>query len=176
MLTWTKIVYPTDFSSAAEAAFDAAQRLARDSKSLLLIVHVVEPVPAATPGTVAAATPGTVAPPLTVGETNLSDTQQHVIDEAREELQKVVPTDPAIRFEHRLIECLASDGILNVAKQEHADLIIMGTHGRTGLKRLLLGSVVEKVVRHAGCPVLTMWQSTSSFRDDGENQATCDEA
>ena len=148
MLTWNKIIYPTDFSSAAEAAFDTAQRLARDSESLLLIVHVVEPV--------VAATPGTVAPPVTLGGTDLSDTQQHAIDEAREELQKVVPNDPAIRFEHRLIEGLASDGILNLVDEEQADLIIMGTHGRTGLKRLLMGSVAEKIVRHASCPVLTL--------------------
>ncbi len=148
MLTWNKIIYPTDFSSAAEAAFDTAQRLARDSDSLLLIVHVVEPV--------VAATPGTVAPPVTLGGTDLSDIQQQAIDEAREELQKVVPNDPAIRFEHRLIEGLASDGILNLVDEEQADLIIMGTHGRTGLKRLLMGSVAEKIVRHASCPVLTL--------------------
>lgn len=148
MLTWNKIIYPTDFSSAAEAAFDTAQRLARDSESLLLIVHVVEPV--------VAATPGTVAPPVTLGGTDLSDTQQQAIDEAREELQKVVPSDPAIRFEHRLIDGLASDGILNLVDEEQADLIIMGTHGRTGLKRLLMGSIAEKIVRHASCPVLTL--------------------
>ncbi len=128
--------------------FDTAQRLARDSDSLLLIVHVVEPV--------AAATPGTVAPPVTLGGTDLSQSQREAIEQARERLQEVVPTDPAIRFEHRVIEGPASDGILDLAKQEQADLIVMGTHGRTGVKRLLMGSVAEKIVRHAHCPVLTM--------------------
>lgn len=149
MTTWRKIIYPTDFSLAAAAVFDMAQRLARDSDSLLLIVHVVEPV--------AAATPGTVAPPVTLGGTNLSDTQQQqAMDEAHEELRKIVPNDPSIRFEHRLIEGLASEAILSLVEEEQADLIIMGTHGRTGLKRLLMGSVAEKIVRYASCPVLTL--------------------
>jgi universal stress protein A len=162
MTTWNKILYPTDFSKAAEVVFDTAQRLARDGDSLLLIVHVVEPV--------VAATPGTVAPPVTIGGTDLSETQQKAIEEAREELQKVVPTDPAIRFEHRVIEGLASDGILELAEQEQVDVIIMGTHGRTGLKRLLMGSVAEKVVRHAHCPVLTLQDSTPSSENSGESE------
>ncbi len=148
MSQWNRIIYPTDFSSAAEVVFDTAQRLARDSDSLLLIVHVVEPV--------AAATPGTVAPPVTLGGTDLSQSQREAIEQAREELRKVVPADPAIRFEHRVTEGPASDGILDLAKQEQADVIVMGTHGRTGVKRLLMGSVAEKIVRHAQCPVLTM--------------------
>lgn len=163
MTTWNKIIYPTDFSPAAEAVFDTAQRLARDSDSLLMIVHVVEPV--------VAATPGTVAPPVTIGGTDLSETQQKAIEEAREELQKVVPTDSAIRFEHRVIEGLASDGILNLAELEQPDLIIMATHGRTGLKRLLMGSVAEKVVRHARCPVLTLKTSKSSSENSDQSEA-----
>ncbi len=149
MTTWNKIIYPTDFSMAAETVFDTAQRLARDSDSLLLIVHVVEPV--------VATTPGTVAPPVTLGGTDLSATQQQqALDEAREQLGKVVPADPSIRFEHRLIEGFASEGILHLTEHEQADLIIMGTHGRTGVERLLMGSVAEKIVRHASCPVLTL--------------------
>ncbi|TVS19606.1 MAG: universal stress protein [Planctomycetaceae bacterium] len=163
MNKWNKIIYPTDFSSAAEAVFDTAQRLARDSDALLLIVHVVEPV--------VAATPGTVAPPVTIGGTDLSETQQKAVTEARKELHKVVPTDPVIRFEHRVIEGLASDGILNLAELEQPDLIVMGTHGRTGLKRLLMGSVAEKIVRHARCPVLTLKASKSSSENSGESEA-----
>lgn len=163
MLTWNKIVYPTDFSSAAEAALDTAQRLACDSNSLLLIAHVVEPVPAAIPGT--------VAPPVTIGGTDLSDPQQRAIKEAREKLTTIVPGDPSIRFEHRLLEGRASDAILQLAEEEQADLIVMGTHGQTGMKRLLMGSVAEKVARHASCPVLTLRQSMSWFQDPGENEA-----
>jgi universal stress protein A len=159
MLACDKILYPTDFSSAAVAAFDAAQRLARDSDSLLLIVHVVEPV--------APPMPGTVSPPVTLAGTDLSYPQERAIDEAHERIRKVIPEDPAIRFEHRVLEGVASDGILKLVEEEQADLIVMGTHGRTGVKRLLMGSVVEKVVRRAPCPVLTLRQSASAFRDSG---------
>ena len=157
MIMLNKIVYPTDFSTAAEVAFDTAQRLARDSQALLLIVHVVDPASAPTVG---------MAPsPMAMGGVALAEDLRNTMDQARDELERVVPGDPGIRFEHRLIEGAPGDQIPNLAEAEQADLIVMGTHGRSGLKRLLMGSVAETVVRRTHCPVLTLRQSASTFQD-----------
>jgi universal stress protein A len=165
MLTRNKIVYPTDFSTAAEVAFDTAQRLARDSQAVLLIVHVVDPATTPTAGPTA----GMVPTPVAMGGVPLSETQRKALDKAGDELEKVVPSDPSIHFEHRLIEGDPGDQIPKLAEEEQADLIVMGTHGRSGLKRLLMGSVAESVVRRAKCPVLTLRQSASTFQDSDQS-------
>jgi nucleotide-binding universal stress UspA family protein len=71
-------------------------------------------------------------------------------------LREIEAPDKNVRVEHRLEEGDASKVILEVAQEIHAGLIVMGTHGRTGLARLLVGSVAEKVLRSAPCPVLTV--------------------
>jgi nucleotide-binding universal stress UspA family protein len=68
----------------------------------------------------------------------------------------VQPSDPAVKIEHRLAEGDPAREILRVARETGCDLIVMGTHGWTGLGRLLMGSVAEQVVRKATCPVLTV--------------------
>ncbi len=161
MITLNKILCPTDFSTAAEVAFDTAQRLARDGEALLLIVHVVDP--ASTPTAGAAPTPGAM------GSVPSSEDQRVAMEQGRKELEKVVPADPNIRFDHRLRHGVPADEISELAEAEQADLIVMGTHGRSGLKRLLMGSVAETVVRRAPCPVLTLRQSASTFEDIDES-------
>jgi universal stress protein A len=86
-------------------------------------------------------------------------------DDLRRMLQAVVPTDPNVPCEHRLITGDPSTAIAKLAEEEHADLIVMGTHGRTGLTRLLMGSVAEAVVRRAPCPVLTYKQTHHTATD-----------
>ena len=80
----------------------------------------------------------------------------------REELKKnlvaVMPADPSIHFEHKLLVGDPATAIVQLAEDENADFLVIGTHGRTGLTRLLMGSVAEAVVRHAKCPVLTIKQ------------------
>lgn len=70
-------------------------------------------------------------------------------------LEAVVPEDPNVKYEHRMVTGDPAGRIVELAEEENIDLIVMGTHGRTGLKRLLMGSVAEAVVRRAKCPVLT---------------------
>jgi nucleotide-binding universal stress UspA family protein len=70
-------------------------------------------------------------------------------------LHEVTPSDRSISYEHRLAMGDPATEIVRVAKEEHVSLIVMGTHGRSGFTRLLLGSVAELVIRHANCPVLT---------------------
>jgi nucleotide-binding universal stress UspA family protein len=71
-------------------------------------------------------------------------------------LNAIRPVHPAVRFERVYREGLATEVILETADEYKADLIVMGTHGRSGIGRLLLGSVTEEVLRKAACPVLTV--------------------
>jgi nucleotide-binding universal stress UspA family protein len=77
-------------------------------------------------------------------------------EEMAEDLNRLGAPDPKVRVEHRLEEGDPVAQILRVADETGCDLIVLGTHGRTGLNRLLMGSVAEKVVRWASCPVLTV--------------------
>jgi nucleotide-binding universal stress UspA family protein len=76
--------------------------------------------------------------------------------EVEQQLQALAATVPELRTECRVAEGPVADAILQVARETGCDVIVMGTHGRTGLVRLLVGSVAEQVVRHAPCPVLTV--------------------
>jgi universal stress protein A len=135
-----KILFPTDFSTASNEAFKWATSLARDSGASLIIVHVEEP-PMAYGG----------------GEMYVGDDQGQR-EELKKSLVEVVPADPDIHFEHKLLVGDPATAIVQLAEEENADFIVIGTHGRTGLTRLLMGSVAESVVRHSKCPVLTIKQ------------------
>jgi nucleotide-binding universal stress UspA family protein len=139
MLAIKTILHPTDFSDRAEYGFTLACALARDYGARLILCHVHQP-PTVVIGEFGAAPP---EPPETA-------------DMLRERLMQLKPTDPDIPVEHRLLEGDAAHEIVRLAADEHCDLIVMGTHGRTGLARLLMGSVAELVVRRAPCPVLTI--------------------
>jgi nucleotide-binding universal stress UspA family protein len=134
-----KILFPTDFSPASEDALRWATALARDSGATLSIVHVEEP-PMAYGG----------------GEMYIALDDEETRGQLRRMLGNVVPLDHNVRFEHKLLVGDPATAIVDAAAQENADLIVMGTHGRTGLSRLLMGSVAEAVVRRAKCPVLTV--------------------
>jgi nucleotide-binding universal stress UspA family protein len=162
MVTLGKILYPTDFSDTAAAAFETAQRLARDSNALLVIAHVVEPQ---------AHAPGAVIPHVTMSGVSVQENVHRAVEEAREALQQIVPGDGGIRYEHRLLEGVPSEALPQLAEEENADLIVLGTHGRTGLRRLLMGSVAEAVVRHAKCPVLTLRPADGALPEAGGQAA-----
>jgi universal stress protein A len=74
----------------------------------------------------------------------------------QEKLHRIKPPDPAICVEHLLEEGDPATAILQVAQERQCELIVLGSHGRTGLGRLLMGSVAEQIVRKAPCPVLTV--------------------
>lgn len=138
MLQLKTILHPTDFSPQSEHAFHLACSLARDHGGSVLLLHVQEPPPVAEGGMVP------LPPPMQTREQ---------LDEA---LAGIRPTDPQVKVARRVEEGLAANTILAVAEETKCDLIVLGTHGRTGLSRLLMGSVAEQVVRKAPCPVLTV--------------------
>lgn len=134
-MEFKKILFPTDFSACSKQGLDFATELARGIGAMLVIVHVEES-----------------------GET-YEGPYYGVSDERRAALQEQLndtrPDDPAIQFEHRYLQGSPAHAIANAAKRESVDLIVMPTHGRRGLKHLLMGSVAEGVVRAAPCPVVT---------------------
>jgi nucleotide-binding universal stress UspA family protein len=138
MLPIKSILHPTDFSKPSEHALRFACALARDYQARLVLLHVVEP-------------------PVYYGELGMTvplpaDYHEHL----RERLSHLVPGDSGLPVETVLVEGVAWREILSVAEEQHCDLIVMGTHGRTGISRVLLGSVVEQVSRHSRLPVLTL--------------------
>ncbi len=129
-----KILVPTDYSNCSIAALKQAGVLARGAGGTLVIMHVVEN--------------GSVPDPKTE--------QDPSHQEMARLLQSFSESNPPLRYEERYVEGIPVSAILSVAAEEKADLIVMGTTGRSGLKRLILGSVAEEVTRRAPCPVLTL--------------------
>jgi nucleotide-binding universal stress UspA family protein len=138
MLLMRTILHPTDFSVHSEHAFRMACSLARDHGARLVVLHVV--------------------PSLQTGEIVWSALLQSedYRGELERQLRTVAPADLELHPDYRLEDGDPAAQILRVAEETKCELIVMGTHGRTGLGRLLLGSVAEEVVRKAPCAVLTM--------------------
>ncbi len=135
-----KILFPTDFSTASDAALPQATALARGAGATLIIAHVEEP-------------------PLAYGGGELYyGVPEPNTDALRQMLDRVIPTDRDVPVVHRLATGDPASEIVRMALDEDVDMIVMGTHGRTGLSRLLMGSVAEHVVRRAHCPVLSVRQ------------------
>lgn len=139
------ILVPTDFSPAAEPALEAARVLAVQNTARVTIAHVFETRP-----------PFTAAP--TQGSEEESDYERElregVVAKLREVGQRLADVpDTKVAVVNGQNPAL---GICEFARTENVDLIVMGTHGRSGLVRFLIGSVTEKVVRHAPCRVLVL--------------------
>lgn len=131
------ILCPTDFSDLSAGAFHAACSLARDYGATLIALHVYPP-------------------PLGHAEAIARDQSNGFEESLWEELKKTKADDAGTTIEYRLIEGFAADEIVRSARENHSDLIVIGTHGRGGLRRALMGSVAENVLRMAPCPVLTV--------------------
>ncbi len=138
MLPVATILHPTDFSENSEFAFRLACALARDYKARLVLLHVLPP-----PMVIYAGGP-------VPAETWPS------VEQAEEKLHQLEGKAHRVRVESQVMEGDPVDMILRAAKETNSDVIVMGTHGRTALARLLMGSVAEAVLRKAPCPVLTV--------------------
>ncbi|MEK6665846.1 MAG: universal stress protein [candidate division NC10 bacterium] len=140
-----RILHPTDFSRASGAAFLKAVALAKESRAQLLLVHVLLPTtPFIGDGYIS---------PKTYEELEASARRG-----AQRELAKVVAKaqKAKARVTAVLLEGVPYDRIARAARSKRADLIVMGTHGRSGLSKFFLGSVAERVIALAPCPVLTV--------------------
>jgi len=138
MLPIHTVLHPTDFSERSQNALRLACALARDYCARLVVLHAAMP------------------PTVVYGEGALPLDPEIAYREAHEELNRLAIPNNDVRAERRFEEGDPAGTILRVARELPADLIVMGTHGRTGLARLLMGSVAERVMRKASCPVLTV--------------------
>ena len=148
------ILHPTDFSENSRYAFQTACALARDSHATLVILHVMVP----------SASPLMQEPPP--DPLRSIDAQS-----SSSRLPWPQPSDPEVRVDHRLAEGDPAEEILRLTKALCVDLIVIGTHGRTGLRRVLTGSVAEEVLRKADCPVMVV-KSPTGLTPDAEFEET----
>ncbi len=140
------ILFPTDFSECGNYALAYATSLARTFSASIICVHVIEPI----------------VP--TVGYTGMTeplpiaDITEQLEDSAERELPKIAECEECagLQVEELIVHGEAASEIVRVAKERKVDLIIISSHGRTGLGRILFGSTAEAVVRHAPCPVLVV--------------------
>jgi nucleotide-binding universal stress UspA family protein len=149
------ILFPTDFSEKAEVAFPLACSLARDHGATLVILHVAR------------------FDPLFIEGAMMPMPSPGYRGELESKLRELRPEILGVRAEYHLVEGHPAVEINRLAKEYPCDLIVMGTHGRTGLGRLLMGSIAEEVVRKGPCPVLTVKEP---FAMAGEPAARKEEA
>jgi len=140
-----RILHPSDFSAASNAAFKKAIEMAKASRAELLIVHVINPI-------VPVAGEGYVSPKM------YEDLAASTRAWARKQLDRLLgkAKKSGVRGKGVLAEGAAHEQIARIAKTKRADLVVMGTHGRSGFAKLFLGSVAGRVVTAAPCPVLTV--------------------
>jgi universal stress protein A len=137
------ILHPSDFSAASRPAFKKAIELAKRDRALLELLHVISPV-----YPLGARVPAGTYKQIAAAETTA----------ARKRLVELVARARAAGANATvtILEGRPADRIVHAARVRRADLIVMGTRGRTGLSRLLLGSVASRVVSMSPCPVLTV--------------------
>ena len=140
------LLHPSDFSRASGAAFKKAIEMAKAGRAELMVVHVVSPV------LPMAAGDGYVSPKMY--EEITASTRAW----AQKQLDKLLAKakQAGVRAKGFVLEGSAHEQIARFARSKHADLLVMGTHGRSGLAKLFLGSVAGRVVAAAPCPVLTV--------------------
>ncbi|MBN1560818.1 universal stress protein [candidate division KSB1 bacterium] len=148
MLLFTKILCPTDFSDPSFEALEFANELALHFIAELFVLHVVAPVPVDINDTM-------MQVPLYVFQ-HQQQLEKSSSKKLEEEIAKRI--SPKVTVHSRVVVGNAADQIVKFADDEKVDLIIISTRGQTGLKRLVFGSVAERVVRLAAQPVLTIRQ------------------
>jgi nucleotide-binding universal stress UspA family protein len=134
------ILHPTDYSESSSYALQIAADLARQLQAKILILHVAE----------------TLGPEnVTFGEATSQLEPASYRHRLEEDLRQRVPAPSGISVEYILAAGDIIEEIESTAQKRACDLIVMGTHGRTGLSHLVMGSIAERVIRLAPCPVLT---------------------
>lgn len=140
------IVCPTDFSEASYIALESAQDLARYFDSELIVVHVVEPIPP-----VPVDTDGSMRFDVFQYEDELMTSAEKLLQETMSQRLR-----GEVHARSVVVGGVPWEEVVRVATEAKADLLVIATHGRAGWKHLLFGSVTEKVIRVAPCPVLVV--------------------
>ena len=140
---------PIDFSQYADYALDYAMTLAKTLQARLTLLHVIHAMP------LGVTDMGTALP-----YSYLQELEAEITQNMQTYLKRV--QDAGLEGDTMVVHGMPFDEIVQTAKTNNVNLIIMGSHGRTGLGRLFLGSVAEKVVRLAPCPVLVTRQATQA--------------
>ena len=143
MIQLKSILVPTDFSENAATAFSYAKDFAEAFGGEIIVAHITEP-------DIYFGYPATVP----IGLEGMWAEIKDVVDQRFEEVRAAFGDDVDIRTVHR--DGSAAQKLIELAKEEGVSLIVIATHGHTGLKHLFLGSTAERVVREAPCPVLTV--------------------
>jgi nucleotide-binding universal stress UspA family protein len=143
MMNVKKILHPTDFSANSKEAFEYAIGMAEKFGAEVILLHVVERFDYA-------------PPEYYMSAAELSGEVERRTTESLKHLERVAEENKSVKINPKVVEGKAFVEIIRCAKEEGADLIVLGTHGRTGLAHILIGSTAEKVVRKAPCPVLTI--------------------
>jgi nucleotide-binding universal stress UspA family protein len=151
MLPFKKILWPTDFSDPSLLALDAAIELVTQFDSELLMVHVTAGIPRPSWALQFYPDPEVYAVEIHEYEVALNDAAHRKLTEL---LDRIVPKQ--VRANAIVSSGDAATEIVRLAEEEKADLITIATHGLTGWRHLVHGSVTEKVLRAAACPVLTI--------------------
>jgi nucleotide-binding universal stress UspA family protein len=140
-----RVLHPTDFSRASTAAFKRAVEMAKSNRAELLLVHVMVPA-------VPLMGDGYVSPKV------YEDLEAAAQAAAQKQLRKLVEKakQAGARVKGLLLEGVAHERIAQAARSRKADLVVIGTHGRTGFAKLFLGSVASRVLAVSPCPVLTV--------------------
>ncbi|MCK6604430.1 MAG: universal stress protein [Ignavibacteriaceae bacterium] len=150
-ITYKKILVPIDFSDFSKNAFKYSLSFAKQHNAAITLVYVMEPV--------------FYPPDLSLGQITLPAVDLDMEGKAREELEKVadlarnegVAAATIIKMGKPFVE------IIDTAREEDSDLIIISTHGHSGMEQILFGSTADKVVRKAPCPVLVIRDPIKGF-------------
>ena len=139
MFTIRRILHPTDFSEYSEHAFHIACDLARVHKASILVLHVARPLS---------------EEQVSYGEAGAPQPSEYHRRLAQAEREVTAADD--IEVERVVLDGEPAHTVARLANERHCDLIVIGAHGRTGLRRILMGSTAEHIIRLAPCPVLTV--------------------
>jgi len=140
-----RIVHPTDFSPASGAAFRKAIALAKENKTTLLIVHVLPTLPMVADAYMSAA-----------AYTEMLNAQRQQAEKSMGRLATRARSAGVRAVGHVVDTGPITSAIVRFAKRQRTDLIVMGTHGHGALAKIVLGSVAERVISQASCPVMTV--------------------
>jgi nucleotide-binding universal stress UspA family protein len=146
------ILFPTDYSNGARAAMDHAISLAKDYQAKLILLYVIQDISIAE---------WYIPSSISAGEL-IEDMQKSAWQEMDKWFAEV--SKQVNDVEKMVVRGVPFVEIIQTAKERNADLIVIGTHGRTGIDHMLFGSTAEKVVRKAACPVLTVRIAGKEFK------------